>query len=75
MNRGLHYRTRRQKRVAHHAHGCGLHGQPGYCRHNNRGPKTEKNRGQRRKKKREKIAGEKKAKREIAISFVFEKIV
>lgn len=28
MNRGFHYGTRRQKRVAHHAHGCSLHGQP-----------------------------------------------
>jgi hypothetical protein len=75
MNRGLHYRTRRQKRVAHHAHGCGLHGQPGYCRHNNRGPKTEKIGVREEKKSEKKIAGEKKAKREIAISFVFEKIV
>lgn len=61
MNRSLHYRTWRQKRVAHHAHGCGLHGQPGYFRHNNRRPKTEKS-GTEKKKARKKSGTGKKSK-------------
>lgn len=36
VNRGLHDGTRRQKRVAHHAHGGCLHGQPAWRRHSDR---------------------------------------
>lgn len=47
MNRGLHDGTRRQKRVAHHAHGSCLHGQPVTWRKNETDKGPEPKRGKR----------------------------